>query len=149
MPHDWGRVRSERERTPTALALGEDAPIVPSQHVPTALALTDAQLGLVIAAASLVEHDQRDVFLTDLSDQLSDQPTDAAVSAALVSALVKGSMMNTSDVIHRLRNRMNAARSAHEHNLANDLQIAIDQLIKLEHERLFNIPKTSAQKITA
>jgi hypothetical protein len=55
------------------------------------IGLTDAQLGLLFAAASVIPYGDRDRFLRAFADQLHAHPAlnDAAIRGALAAALIE------------------------------------------------------------
>ena len=119
------------------------------------IALTDAQLGLLFAAAAVVPYAERERFLIAFAAAIekgtrkSTSPTDDAIRAAIVSALTDGGdSMMVADIIHRLRNRAVTAQNEGKVALAQDLRLAIDALTRLDREaavaRLLPAPRPEA-----
>ena len=99
------------------------------------VALSDSQLGLLFAVASLLEQRDRSSFLVTFADRLSSTPdnTDDIVTAlALSSALLEGDNMQVEDVVHRLRIRANTADEQGERHLAKDIRTAIATITDMD-----------------
>ncbi len=110
-----------------------------------AIALTNAQLGMVFAAAELVHYGQRDRLLRAFAEQLTDRPiTDEAVRRALAHSLTESNML-VRDVIHRLRLRVNEAQDDGRTHVAQDLRLALDALVRLDRESQLKRPTLSQQ----
>jgi hypothetical protein len=99
------------------------------------LGLSDAQLGLLFAAASQLEQRDRSCFLTSFADQLSNKEdaNDLATAEALVAALSDGGdTMQITEVVHRLRIRANTADEQGERCLAKDIRVAIATITDMD-----------------
>jgi hypothetical protein len=99
------------------------------------LGLSDSQLGLLFAAAALIEQHDRSGFLNAFADRLSSTPNNTdniATTLALASALLERSDMQVEDVVHRLRIRANTADEQGERHLAKDIRTAIQTITKMD-----------------
>jgi hypothetical protein len=98
------------------------------------LGLSDTQLGLLFAAASLIKQHDRHAFLAAFADQLSNnkQADDLTTALALASALLEGSDMQIQEVVHRLRIRANTADECGERYLAIDIRTAIQTITQMD-----------------
>jgi hypothetical protein len=105
---------------------------------------SDVQLRALFVVGSLVDYSERDAWLRAVVKQLPyANITDAALNAVLLGLCD----MTNQNVIDRLRARINETQQEGHHELAADLRLALEMLVRLDRD--VQLTRQTRPKISA